>query len=167
MKTRAEARIKIDPDSLVIESVPPPERTRPAVCSKYESLFRRLVPGECVRCKPAEVPTLAKALGLWLKREEMDEFATLAKRVCDDGHGRVWLVQLSVQEREQRKKYRLSRKRRAVERTAAARSEPIRSDPDKEPAQEPAHRLGLNSHLPRKRSSSSNPFEGLGARTTV
>lgn len=80
----------IDVDLLVIENTPMPSQVRRSN-NKYEPIFSKLKPGQCIRCEPSERNSIANALRKWVERKGLECTVRGIDR-CEDGHGRVWLV---------------------------------------------------------------------------
>lgn len=84
---------KIDVATLVIEDTPRPSKP-PTRDGKFTHLFKQLKPGQCIRCKPEEVGAIANSLGDWLlKSGKSNVLGRSAMRQCEDGFGRVWLIE--------------------------------------------------------------------------
>lgn len=89
---KTSRRSSIDPDMLRIESgkPPPADGTRPGR-SKFDALFDRMKPGDCVRCEPSERETVRGAMLKWAKRRGKS-IAVRSQSTCADGAARVWML---------------------------------------------------------------------------
>jgi hypothetical protein len=81
-----------DPSTLKIANDPlPPTRTPPM--SKYEEVFSKLKPGQCLICEPDHASRIRAALDKWLKNRMKTGFQTKAhSHYPTDRKGRVWLL---------------------------------------------------------------------------
>jgi len=61
--------------------------------SKYEDVLRRMKPGQCIKCKPAEVGPVASSLRSFFSRNGIVAKIRTTLRYETDGLGRVWWVQ--------------------------------------------------------------------------
>lgn len=79
-----------DPDTMEICNDPIPSyRAKPK--GKYDEMFAKLKPGQCIKCKPDESQKLAHAMRGWAQ----DHAKTCVVRSISDygdGMGRVWLI---------------------------------------------------------------------------
>jgi len=66
-------------------------RARPV--SKYEDVLRRMKPGQCIKCQPAEVGPVASSLRSFFSRNGIVAKIRTTLRYQTDGLGRVWWVQ--------------------------------------------------------------------------
>jgi len=66
-------------------------RARPV--SKYEDVLRRMKPGQCIKCQPAEVGPVASGLRSYFDRNGIVAKIMTILRYETDGLGRVWWVQ--------------------------------------------------------------------------
>ena len=88
--------------SLEIRSDPVPP-TRPSIGFKYEPVFSKLRPGQCVRCKTSEVGTVSGSLKKYLKMKNKPGMVKATTRYVDPtngeedkGYGRVWLLAVAL-----------------------------------------------------------------------
>lgn len=80
----------IDPASLTI-SEDPVSDGRARVVSKFDPVFSKLQPGQCLICEPEQAPKLNSALRKWLDNKGLTGAKTKAMtRYPTDGKGRVW-----------------------------------------------------------------------------
>jgi len=57
---------------------------------KYQSVFDRLKPGQCIKCAPADVGKIACGLRKYFERKGITDKVKTASRYEADGMGRVW-----------------------------------------------------------------------------
>lgn len=83
----------IDPDHLQIaDDEIVCRRSSPE--GKYDLLFSKMKPGQCIKCEPDETQRLSNALRTWIKRRRKAhqfEVRSVA-RYTTDQRGRVWLL---------------------------------------------------------------------------
>ena len=78
-------------DGLSITSDPlPARRTLPNL--KYEAVFKRLKPGQSVKCEPQHVGRIASALRKHMERSGIDGHIKTVMRYPSDQMGRVWML---------------------------------------------------------------------------
>jgi hypothetical protein len=63
-------------------------RSRPV--GKYDALFQKLKPGQCVVCPPERAPNVKSAMDKWLKATGREGSARARSRYPADNMGRVW-----------------------------------------------------------------------------
>ena len=81
---------QIDPSALKISADPVVEG-RARIVSKFEDVFMKLKPGQCLICEPEQAPKLNSALRKWLDNKGLTSVKTKAMtRYPADGKGRVW-----------------------------------------------------------------------------
>lgn len=88
--TKTKAKL-VDVSSLVIVNDPIPV-TRATVTAKYGELFRKLKPGQAIKCQPDEAAKIGHALNTWLKKTGKPGKVKTCCRYESDGLGRVWLM---------------------------------------------------------------------------
>jgi len=78
-------------------------RARPQAASKYEPIFSKLLPGQCVRCTSKEVGTVSGSLKKYIKTKRKPGVVKSTTRyidpttgVEDNGYGRVWLKPVAL-----------------------------------------------------------------------
>lgn len=87
-KTKAKPkRQEPAPDMLEIANDPP--KKRPAPVSKYEQVFSKLQPGQCIKCETRHTHAVTNALRSWQKRRGL-KWQTKMTLDYGDGFGRVW-----------------------------------------------------------------------------
>lgn len=87
-KKPATARKVVNVEDLKIADDPYVEqRSRPA--GKYDELFAKLKPGQCIVCPPDSAPKIKGSLDKWLKANSKEGYARARTRYSD-GQGRVW-----------------------------------------------------------------------------
>lgn len=80
-------------DELAICDDPPPRTTLGPRTSKYADRFEKMKVGQCLKCSPEKVGTVASAMRAWLQRTgKSDHQAVVSVSDYGDGKGRVWLV---------------------------------------------------------------------------
>lgn len=79
----------VDPSSLSISNDPVMDG-RAAPVSKYEAIFRKLKPGQCVVCEPQQADKINAALRKWLDQNGFPVNTRATSRYPADGKGRVW-----------------------------------------------------------------------------
>lgn len=90
-------RPRVDPNNLTIERNIPLPAAR-AVRNKYQQLFGRMEPGECIKCKPDEVTSVSNAMRKWIDdNNKRGQLMVVSQRYCKSGQGdeyvgRVWLA---------------------------------------------------------------------------
>lgn len=81
----------VDINSLVIGNDPhQPVRARTE--KKYEPLFEKMKPGQCIVCKPEDAGKIAHAMTQWIKATKFNGVARSTSKYETDGKGRVWLI---------------------------------------------------------------------------
>jgi hypothetical protein len=84
-----KARTSIAVEDLKIASDPYVDhRSRPA--GKYDTLFAKLKPGQCIVCQPGKAAIVKTALDKWLKATGKEGVARARSRYPSDNMGRVW-----------------------------------------------------------------------------
>lgn len=86
----------VDATSLVIAD-DKPIRRRVANDLKYDAVFRKMKPGQCVRCTPESANSVANALRKWiLNNSDATKYGVKTVRCYPtDGMGRVWMTEKS------------------------------------------------------------------------
>ena len=81
----------VDPTKLVIANDPLPSgRASPE--KKYDALFSKMKPGQCLVCESDEAGKIGHAMGVWLKNTGKPGSVRTTRNYEADGKGRVWLV---------------------------------------------------------------------------
>lgn len=82
-------RHPIDPSLFTIEhGTTPPEVS---LAGKYDKVFDKLKPGDCVVCEPRECRATRDAMQKWARRRK--KAVRIASRsACHDGKARVWML---------------------------------------------------------------------------
>lgn len=85
----------VDPDALSIANDPlPSARAKPG--HKYDAMFSKLKPGQCLVCEGPDAGKIGHALTTWLKRNGKDGVIRSTKNyegaVPGSKTGRVWLI---------------------------------------------------------------------------
>lgn len=80
----------VNTSALKVESMPYPGMKR-NTGSKYEEVFTKLKPGQCVVCSPDDTNRISAALRKYHENRNAHPIVrSIAK--CEDGKGRVWLI---------------------------------------------------------------------------
>lgn len=84
----------IDPDMLAISDDEfTGQRSSPE--GKYDTIFVKMKPGQCLKCEPTESQRLAQALRNWIENRKLGakyEVRSMQKYHTDQ-RGRVWLLE--------------------------------------------------------------------------
>jgi hypothetical protein len=90
VKTK-QATKYVDPATLVICSDPlPAGRALPKL--KYEDVFSKLKPGQCVKCEPEQTGKLSSSLRKYMERHNIKGSIKSVTRYPTDQMGRVWMM---------------------------------------------------------------------------
>jgi hypothetical protein len=81
----------VDPATLTIANDPIPA-SRAAPEAKYEGVFSRLKPGQCIVCESKDAAKIGHALNTWLERRKKSGDVRTTTNYPADGKGRVWLL---------------------------------------------------------------------------
>lgn len=83
-----------DLPNIVIEDTP---YTGKIVRGKYDSLFEKLKPGQCMRVQREDVSKITSALQQWLKKKgKTGRLRARSVENCEDGYGRVWMLNVPI-----------------------------------------------------------------------
>ncbi len=69
---------------------PLPEKLNYEGGFKYQAIFEKLKPGDCIRCSPDDISKVRHALQKHFKRSKIDAKVKTIKHYPDDRMGRVW-----------------------------------------------------------------------------
>ena len=91
-KTPKKTPEYVDPSGLEIGDDPVPVER--ASTQKYEAVFSRLTPGQCIKAKGEDVGKIANSLRKWAKEHRVGMMVKTISRYPGDksGLGRVWLL---------------------------------------------------------------------------
>ena len=88
-KPERAKRNGVNVDELSISSDPYVDhRSKPA--GKYDALFEKMKPGQCIRCPSEKAANVKTAMDKWLKFTGREGYARARSRYPADGQGRVW-----------------------------------------------------------------------------
>lgn len=73
----------------MLEIVSDPPKKRPAPVSKYEQVFQKLQPGQCIKCETRHAHAVSNAMRAWQKRRGL-KWVTKTTPDYGDGFGRVF-----------------------------------------------------------------------------
>jgi len=82
----------LNPDDIEITDEPV-QKSRPVTGGKYQTLFQKLKPGQCLKVPPPHVGSIQNALRKYLKQNQI-ELPVRTVKNYGDGLGRVWLIEL-------------------------------------------------------------------------